>query len=96
MKKGEDKFYMVNTSSNVKSIRAHSSDFLYCFQCLYQNKAITMEEKNCLVEAFQEVLASGESVNSKRNLRVILEDIFYGKELSMSIKQMLGNIMYYV
>jgi len=55
-----------------------------------------MEEKNCLVEAFQEVLASGESVNSKRNLRVILEDIFYGKELSMSIKQMLGNIMYYV
>jgi len=83
---------MVNTSS----IRTKSNDFLYCFQCLYQNKAITVEEKNRLTEALKELLADENSNTSRKNLRIMLEDIFYGKDLPMFLKQMVENIMYVV
>lgn len=81
------------TKNNAFSFRTKSSDFLWCFQCLYQNGLITSDEKNELVGSFKNCL-SDELPSSKRELRILLENVFYSKDLPMDFKQQVENLLY--
>jgi len=81
-------------ANNIVSFRTKATDFMYCFQCLYQNNLITTEEKNELVDSFKDCLS--EEVGAKKTLRVLLENIFYGEDLPMIFKQQVENLLYIV
>lgn len=81
-------------NTNICSLRLKSADFMYCFQCLYQNKVITVDEKNELVNTFKECLS--EDIGSKKKLKILLQDIFYRKDLSMLFKQQVEKLLFLV
>ena len=76
---------------NVCNIRIKTNDFLYCFQCLLQNGIITVEEKNNLVRVFKDCL-SNETISDKKEIRALLEDIFY-KSIPMTFKQQIEKLL---
>ncbi len=78
-------------NKNVCSIRTKMNDFMFCFQCLYQNKLITVDEKNELVRVLKDCL-SNETYSDKRNLHVLLEDIFY-QDIPMNFKQQIEKLL---
>jgi len=80
--------------TNVVSLRTKATDFLFCFQCLYQNNLITNEEKNELVGSFKDCLS--EEVGAKKNFSVLLQNIFYRPDLPMIFKQQVENLLYIV
>ena len=79
-------------TNNVVSLRTKAQEFMFCFQCLYQNGLITNEEKNELARSFKDCLS--EEVGSRRELTVLLQDVFYQKELPMTFKQQVENLLY--
>ena len=82
------------TKTNVASFRTKASDFMYCFQCLYQNGLITNDEKNSLATSFKNCLS--EEPGSKRNLTIQLQNIFYQEDLPMFFKQQVENLLYLI
>lgn len=80
-------------TDNIKSLRVHTNEVLYCFQCLYQNAQITTEQKNELVRTFKNCLSNEESNEAKRIFNVKLQDIFYRSDLPMFLKQQVEQVM---
>lgn len=74
--------------SNTTSIRSRYQEILYCFQCLYQNGAITIEEKNELITALKDCLSSDNALCDKRTMSDLLQNILYKDGLEMFLKQM--------
>ena len=81
-------------NNNITSLRVKLPEFLYCFQCLYQNNLIDNEEKNDLVESLRDCLS--EETGAKKNLTIRLQNIFYQPELPMTFKQQVENLLYYI
>ncbi len=78
-------------NKNVCTIRTKANDFLYCFQCLYQNKLVTIDEKNELVRVFKNCL-SNDTISDKKELRLLLEDIFY-QTIPLNFKQQIEKLL---
>jgi len=80
------------TKTNAVSFRTKASDFMECFQCLYQNNLITIDEKNDLVGSFKDCLS--EEVGAKKELVTLLQNIFYREGLPMFFKQKVETLLY--